>query len=46
MIERLQQQKTEWVDVERPAQAGDRATLDFEGSIDGDEYEFPRSLND
>lgn len=31
MLERLQQQHTEWAEVEREAQAGDRVKVDFEG---------------
>lgn len=39
MIEKLRQQRTEWVDVERAAQNGDRVTLDFAGSMDGEAFE-------
>ena len=39
MIEKLREQRTEWVDVERPAQDGDRVTLDFTGIMDGEAFE-------
>ncbi len=39
MIERLRDQRKEWVDVERPAEEGDRVTLDFEGRLDGEVFE-------
>ncbi len=39
MIERLRDQRKEWLDVERPAQEGDRVTLDFEGRLDGEVFE-------
>lgn len=38
MIETLRKQRTEWNTVERAAQTGDRVTLSFEGTIDGEEF--------
>ena len=39
MIETLRKQKTEWSDVDRPAENDDQVTMDFNGSIDGVEFE-------
>ena len=39
MIERLRDQRKQWQDVERPAQDGDRVTVDFEGRLDGEVFE-------
>lgn len=39
MIERLRRQRAIWVAVERAAQAGDRLTVAFQGSIDGEPFE-------
>ncbi|MBK5970735.1 MULTISPECIES: trigger factor [Thiorhodovibrio] len=39
MIERLRQQRREWVEVERGAQKGDQATMSFQGSIGGEPFE-------
>jgi len=39
MIRKLREQRTEWIDVERPAQEGDRVTVDFKGYIDGEAFE-------
>ena len=39
MLEKLRQQRVTWNQVDRPAQTGDRITLDFEGKI-GDQ-DFP-----
>jgi len=39
MIRKLREQRTEWVEVERPAQDGDRLTIDFRGFIDGEAFE-------
>ncbi len=39
MIRKLREQRTEWVEVERPAQDGDRLTIDFKGFIDGEAFE-------
>lgn len=38
MIESLRKQRAEWRDVERPAQAGDRVTIDYQGSLDGEDF--------
>lgn len=38
MIETLRQQKIEWNDVDRVAADGDQVTMDFVGSIDGEEF--------
>ena len=38
MLERLRKQRTQWIDVDRAAQEGDRVTMDFVGSIDGEEF--------
>jgi trigger factor len=35
MIERLRKQQMKYTVVERPAAAGDKVTVDFEGSVDG-----------
>ena len=39
MIETRRKQRREWNEVERAAAAGDRATIDFAGSIDGEEFD-------
>jgi len=39
MIERLRDQRKEWVEVERGAEDGDRVTVDFEGRLDGEVFE-------
>lgn len=39
MIERLREQRRTFEDVERPAQSGDRLTISFTGSIDGEPFE-------
>lgn len=39
MIQKLREQRTEWEEVERPAQEGDRVTIDFKGFIDGEAFE-------
>ncbi len=39
MIERLRTQRRSWQPVQRPAQAGDRVTLSYVGSIDGEPFE-------
>jgi len=39
VIEKLRAQKTEWQPVERPAQKGDKLTIDFKGTLeDGTEF--------
>lgn len=39
MIETLRSQRASWEAVERAADEGDRVTIDFVGSIDGEEFE-------
>lgn len=39
MISHLRKQRREWSDVQRAAQAGDRLTVDFTGTIDGEAFE-------
>lgn len=39
MIEKLRQQRTEWIDVDREAKNDDRVTVDFIGTIDGEAFE-------
>ncbi len=39
MIETLRRQHINWVPVDRPAQAGDRLLIDYEGLIDGQPFE-------
>lgn len=39
MVEKLRQQRANWVAVERPAQEGDKLNIDFEGTIDGAAFE-------
>ncbi|WP_295449430.1 trigger factor [uncultured Thiodictyon sp.] len=39
VIERLREQHKSWVPVERPAQAGDRLTVSFVGTLDGVPFE-------
>ena len=39
MIEKLRGQRATWAAVERPAAAGDRATIDFAGTLDGAPFE-------
>jgi trigger factor len=38
-IERLRAQRAQWNAVERPAQAGDRVVVSFEGTLDGEAFE-------
>jgi trigger factor len=38
MIEKLRQQQMKYAPVERPAANGDRVTIDFTGTIDGQEF--------
>lgn len=38
MIDKLRAQRTEWDPVERPAGEGDRVTIDFNGTIDGEAF--------
>ena len=39
MIEKLRDQRKEWNPVERPAQDGDRLTIDFTGYLDGEAFD-------
>lgn len=39
MLDTIRAQRKTWQEVDRPAQAGDRVTIDFVGSIDGKEFE-------
>ena len=39
MLERLRDQRAEWVEVERSVAEGDTAVIDFVGRIDGEEFE-------
>jgi len=38
MLDNLRQQRKTWAEVGRPAQQGDRLTIDFEGAIDGEPF--------
>ena len=38
MIEKVRKQRSEWVAADRAAETGDRVTIDFKGSIDGEEF--------
>lgn len=42
VIERLQKQNAEWVNVNRPAEEGDKVTVNFEGLIGGEPFEGNR----
>jgi trigger factor len=42
MLDNLRRQRLGWEPVERPAQTGDRVTLDFEGTLDGEPFEGNR----
>ena len=44
-IEILRKQRTRFVPASRPAQAGDRLTVDFQGSIDGQPFEGGKAEN-
>lgn len=39
MIETLRKQRTEWLDVDRPAADGDRVTIDFKGFLGDEPFE-------
>jgi trigger factor len=39
VIERLREQRKTWVQVQRPAQTGDRLTASFTGTMDGETFE-------
>ena len=45
MIETLRKQQAAWVEVEDAAEEGKRATIDFIGSIDGEEFEGGKAEN-
>lgn len=38
MLERLTEQRKEWVVVDRPSQSGDRVVISFEGTQDGENF--------
>jgi trigger factor len=39
MVDKLRRQRAGWLAVERPAQEGDRLTIDFEGTIEGEAFD-------
>jgi trigger factor len=39
MLDTLRKQATSWEEVERAAEEGDRVTVDFRGTIDGEEFD-------
>ncbi len=43
MIERLRDQRKEWLEVDRAAADGDRVTVDFEGRLDGEVFDGGKS---
>ncbi|MDB1124491.1 trigger factor [Vibrio algarum] len=45
MIETLRKQQASWTEVDAPAEDGSRATIDFVGSIDGEEFEGGKADN-
>ncbi|MDA0147117.1 trigger factor [Vibrio sp. LaRot3] len=45
MIDTLRKQQATWVEVEEAAEDGKRATIDFVGSIDGEEFEGGKAEN-
>ncbi|WCE30574.1 trigger factor [Vibrio sp. SCSIO 43137] len=45
MIETLRKQQASWTEVEEAAEDGSRATIDFVGSIDGEEFEGGKAEN-
>jgi trigger factor len=45
MLDKLRQQRAEWVEVQRPARDGDRLRIDFEGTIDGETFEGGSAQN-
>ncbi|GEA62040.1 trigger factor [Vibrio comitans] len=45
MIETLRKQQATWTEVEAAAEEGMRATIDFSGSIDGEEFEGGKAEN-
>ena len=44
-IELLRKQKTKYVDVDREARSGDEITIDFNGKIDGTEFQGGKAEN-
>ncbi|WP_413284027.1 trigger factor [Vibrio sp. MA40-2] len=45
MIETLRKQQSTWTEVDAAAEKGSRATIDFVGSIDGEEFEGGKAEN-
>lgn len=45
MIENLRKQRTQWVDVERAAEDGDRVIADYEGFLDGEAFAGGQGAN-
>lgn len=45
MIETLRKQQATWTEVDTAADSGSRATIDFVGSIDGEEFEGGKAEN-
>ncbi len=45
MVETLRKQQATWVEVERAAAEGDKANINFVGSIDGEEFEGGKAEN-
>lgn len=45
MIETLRKQQATWTEVDAAVEAGSRATIDFVGSIDGEEFEGGKAEN-
>jgi trigger factor len=39
MLEKIQHQQADWVDADRAAKEGDRLTMDFEGTLDGELFD-------
>ncbi|MCV5216707.1 trigger factor, partial [Escherichia coli] len=45
MIDTLRKQQATWVEVEEAAEDGKRVSIDFVGSIDGEEFEGGKAEN-
>ncbi len=45
MIEKLREQKKIWEETDQPAQSGDRITMDFEGTLNGEPIEGGKAEN-
>ena len=45
MLENLRSQNAGWQDAERAAQEGDRVTIDFKGTIEGEEFQGNKGQN-